>query len=140
MVRIISKTNNIFINFSGPKGIAVNRSGHLVVVDNKASCVMVFQPNGKLVQRFGSRGNPSDPGKFAGPHFVAINSQDHIIVSDFHNHSIKVIYLISTWDLPKNLFFNLLTTTKIAKKRQKRPTTVFELSFRGIGKLVRRAI
>ena len=75
-------------NFSGPKGIAVNRSGHLVVVDNKASCVFVFQPNGKLVQRFGTRG--SDPGKLAGPHFVAINSQDHIIISDFHNHSIKV--------------------------------------------------
>ena len=74
---------------SGPKGIAVNRSGHLVVVDNRASCVLVFQPNGKLVQKFGSRG--SDPGKFAGPHFVAIDSQEHIIISDFHNHSIKVL-------------------------------------------------
>ena len=72
----------------GPKGIAVNRSGHLVVVDNRASCIFVFQPNGKLVQKFGSRG--SEPGKLAGPHFVAIDSQDHIIVSDFHNHSIKV--------------------------------------------------
>ena len=80
------------LQFSGPKGIAVNRSGHVVVVDNKASCILVFQPNGKLVQRFGSRG--SEANKFAGPHFVAINSQDHIIVSDFHNHSIKVrIYL-----------------------------------------------
>ena len=74
--------------FSGPKGIAVNRSGHLVVVDNRASCILVFQPNGKLVQKFGSRG--SEPNKFAGPHFVAIDSQDHIIISDFHNHSIKV--------------------------------------------------
>ena len=109
-VRYFFKPNNIFIHFSGPKGIAVNRSGHLVVVDNKASCVMVFQPNGKLVQRFGSRGNPSDPGKFAGPHFVAINSQDHIIVSDFHNHSIKVIYLIFIWALPEKLLnFNLLS-------------------------------
>ena len=82
-------SSSLFVyNFSGPKGIAVNRSGHLVVVDNKASCVFVFQPNGKLVQRFGTRG--SDPGKLAGPHFVAINSQDHIIISDFHNHSIKV--------------------------------------------------
>ena len=74
--------------FSGPKGIAVNRSGHLVVVDNRASCILVFQPNGKLVQKFGSRGG--EPNKFAGPHFVAIDSQDHIIISDFHNHSIKV--------------------------------------------------
>ena len=78
--------------FSGPKGIAVNRSGHLVVVDNRASCILVFQPNGKLVQKFGSRG--SEPNKFAGPHFVAIDSQDHIIISDFHNHSIKVNKLL----------------------------------------------
>ena len=78
----------VFLLISGPKGIAVNRSGHVVVVDNKASCILVFQPNGKLVQRFGSRG--SEASKFAGPHFVAINSQDHIIISDFHNHSIKV--------------------------------------------------
>ena len=63
------------------------------MVDNKASCVFVFQPNGKLVQRFGTRG--SEPGKFAGPHFVAINSQDHIIISDFHNHSIKVSCILN---------------------------------------------
>ena len=92
-----SRLRNIFtpflgFDFAGPKGIAVNRSGHLVVVDNRASCIFVFQPNGKLVQKFGSRG--SEPGKLAGPHFVAIDSQDHIIVSDFHNHSIKVSQVI----------------------------------------------
>ena len=27
----------------GPKGIAVNPAGNLIVVDNKASCVYVFQ-------------------------------------------------------------------------------------------------
>ena len=68
--------------------MAVDRSGHLVVVDSKQSCVFVFQPGGKLVQKFGSRG--SEPSKLAGPQFVAINSQGHIIVSDFHNHAIKV--------------------------------------------------
>ena len=67
----------------------MDRSGHLVVVDSKQSCVFVFQPNGKVVQKFGTRG--SDPAKLAGPQFVAINSLGHIIVSDFHNHAIKVI-------------------------------------------------
>ena len=28
--------------------------------------------------------------QFAGPHYPAVNSLGHIIVSDFHNHSIKV--------------------------------------------------
>ena len=74
---------------SGPKGVAVNASGHLVVVDNKASCVFIFQMNGKLLLKFGSRG--SEDHHFAGPHYVAINSQGNIIVSDFHNHSIKVM-------------------------------------------------
>ena len=120
------------------------------MVDNKASCVMVFQPNGKLVQRFGSRGNPSDPGKFAGPHFVAINSQDHIIVSDFHNHSIKVIYLIFIWALPENLLnLNLLSLLglvillklqKISYAGQSSKPTNCRFSRDKIGKLGRRVI
>ena len=72
----------------GPKGVAVNQSGQLVVVDNKASCVFIFQLNGKMILKFGTRG--SEAKNLAGPHYVAINSQGHIIVSDFHNHSIKV--------------------------------------------------
>ncbi len=75
--------------FTGPKGLAVDKSGHLVVVDSKQSSIFVFQPSGKLVLKFGTRG--SDPAKLAAPQFVAINSQGHIIVSDFHNHAIKVI-------------------------------------------------
>ncbi len=77
------------VGLPGPKGVAVNSEGHLVVVDNKASSVLVFHSgSGKLLHRFGSRG--ADPDKLAGPHYVAVNSKGHIVVSDFHNHSIKV--------------------------------------------------
>lgn len=41
----------------GPKGIAVDRNGHIIAVDNKACCVFIFQSNGKLVTRFGARGS-----------------------------------------------------------------------------------
>ena len=41
----------------GPKGVAVSRSGELVVVDNKASTVYILQPSGKLITKFGSRGS-----------------------------------------------------------------------------------
>lgn len=27
----------------------------------------------------------------AGPHFAAVNSNNEIIVTDFHNHSVKVV-------------------------------------------------
>lgn len=28
-----------------------------------------------------------------GPHFVAVNNKNEIIVTDFHNHSVKVNFL-----------------------------------------------
>lgn len=40
----------------GPKGVAVDRNGHIITVDNKACCVFIFQSNGKLVTKFGARG------------------------------------------------------------------------------------
>uniref|UniRef100_A0A8D2ZKD0 RING-type E3 ubiquitin transferase n=1 Tax=Scophthalmus maximus TaxID=52904 RepID=A0A8D2ZKD0_SCOMX len=57
-------------------------------VDNKACCIFIFQPNGKLVTKFGNRGNGDR--QFAGPHFAAVNNNNEIIVTDFHNHSVKV--------------------------------------------------
>eukprot|EP00064_Thunnus_orientalis_P009866 superscaffoldBa00001278_g9892 len=72
----------------GPKGVSVDRNGHIIVVDNKSCCVFIFQLNGKLVTKFGSRGNGDR--QFAGPHFAAVNNNNEIIVTDFHNHSVKV--------------------------------------------------
>ncbi|KAM6145441.1 LOW QUALITY PROTEIN: tripartite motif-containing protein 3 [Phoenicopterus ruber ruber] len=71
----------------GPKGRR-GRNGHIIVVDNKACCVFIFQSNGKLVTKFGSRGTAER--QFAGPHFVAVNNKNEIVVTDFHNHSVKV--------------------------------------------------
>ncbi|XP_075598845.1 tripartite motif-containing protein 3 isoform X1 [Balearica regulorum gibbericeps] len=76
----------------GPKGVAVDRNGHIIVVDNKACCVFIFQSNGKLVTKFGSRGTAERQfaGTLDGPHFVAVNNKNEIVVTDFHNHSVKV--------------------------------------------------
>ncbi|KAM6342059.1 tripartite motif-containing protein 3 [Podargus strigoides] len=86
----------------GPKGVAVDRNGHIIVVDNKACCVFIFQASGKLVTKFGSRGTaerqfagtggggPPAPPVAPGPHFVAVNTKNEIVVTDFHNHSVKV--------------------------------------------------
>jgi len=48
----------------GPKGVSADRNGHIIVVDNKACCVFIFQPTGKLVTKFGARGNGDK--QFAG--------------------------------------------------------------------------
>ena len=42
----------------------------------------------KVLTKFGSRG--SEGPQFAGPHYVATNSHGNIVISDFHNHNIKI--------------------------------------------------
>ncbi|MEQ2219379.1 hypothetical protein XENOCAPTIV_016881 [Xenoophorus captivus] len=92
----------------GPKGVAVDKNGHIIAVDNKACCVFIFQSNGKLVTKFGARGTSerhfaeksganialesklSKSGPLFSPHFVAVNNKNEIVVTDFHNHSVKV--------------------------------------------------
>ncbi|KAI4879806.1 hypothetical protein NFI96_030759 [Prochilodus magdalenae] len=92
----------------GPKGVAVDKNGHIIAADNKACCVFIFQSNGKLVTKFGAKGTsdrqfsdksapntPTEPklsksGPAFSPHFVAVNNKNEIIVTDFHNHSVKV--------------------------------------------------
>ncbi|KAJ0022333.1 hypothetical protein NQD34_009823 [Periophthalmus magnuspinnatus] len=81
----------------GPKGVAVDKNGHIITVDNKACCVFIFQSNGKLVTKFGAKGTSDRhfAGKLAkptsfSPHFVAVNNKNEIVVTDFHNHSVKV--------------------------------------------------
>ncbi len=68
-------------------------TGKIYVVDNKASSICVFQTNGRFVGRFGSRGVGED--QLAGPHFIGINSFGHAVVSDFHNHAVKVRVSVS---------------------------------------------
>ena len=48
----------------GPKGVTVDHNGHVIVVDNKSCTVFIFQPTGKLISKFGSRGNGDK--QFAG--------------------------------------------------------------------------
>ena len=50
--------------------------------------VLIFSSDGKMKTKFGSRG--SESGQFAGPHYVTANSHGNLIVSDFHNHTVKV--------------------------------------------------
>lgn len=38
---------------------------------------------------------PLSPLLISGPHFVAVNNKNEIVVTDFHNHSVKV-WLVET--------------------------------------------
>lgn len=60
----------------GPKGVSVDQNGHVIVVDNKACTVFIFQLTGKLISKFGSRGNGDK--QFAGSvrHDTRLNVSD----------------------------------------------------------------
>uniref|UniRef100_A0A3Q2Z8Q9 RING-type E3 ubiquitin transferase n=1 Tax=Hippocampus comes TaxID=109280 RepID=A0A3Q2Z8Q9_HIPCM len=73
----------------GPKGVAVDKNGHIITVDNKACCVFIFQANGKLVTKFGAKGT-SDRHFFNAPTGVAVDSNGNIIVADWGNSRIQV--------------------------------------------------
>ena len=99
----------------GPKGVTVSNTGELIVVDNKASCVHVLQPSGKLVTKFGSRGSEMD--QLAGPHYAAVNSLGNIIISDFHNHNIKVGLRFSYIQTSIKFVFSILLIYSVNQTR-----------------------
>ncbi|XP_076802919.1 tripartite motif-containing protein 2-like isoform X2 [Clavelina lepadiformis] len=71
----------------GPRGVCVNRNNHLIVIDNKQCKVFLFQLNGRLVTKFGSRGTGSS--QLAGPHYAVVDQNNDIYITDFYNHCIK---------------------------------------------------
>ena len=74
----------------GPKGVCCDTSGRIIIVDNRGGAVYVFQSNGRIIHKFGSRG-AADPRHLAGPHFCAVTpSGRDVVITDFHNHCVKV--------------------------------------------------
>jgi DNA-binding beta-propeller fold protein YncE len=76
----------------GPKGLCVsNQSQRIVVADNKANNICLFDSSGVFLHRFGTRGR--ELHEIAGPHYVKFAEQDNdrnIIVTDFYNNSVKI--------------------------------------------------
>ncbi|GFR14409.1 tripartite motif-containing protein 2 [Trichonephila clavata] len=67
-------------DFVEPIDLAINSKGQILVADNGASSVFIFEPTGKFVSRFGKKGNEN--GAFNLMSSITIGPQDEIIVSD----------------------------------------------------------
>ena len=76
----------------GPKGLCQSsQSNRVVVADNKANCICIFDAKGAFVHRFGTRG--AEAHELAGPHYVRFaehNDDRTILVTDFYNNCVKV--------------------------------------------------
>lgn len=68
---VVSKAKLGSGRLMGPKGVSVDQNGHVIVVDNKACTVFIFQLTGKLIAKFGSRGTGDK--QFAGKPDAPLN-------------------------------------------------------------------
>jgi len=75
--------------FDTPRGLSVNKAGHLMVCDRKNHRVQVFELNGKFVAKSGTKG--SGIGEFNdSPLSTAVLSDGRIVATDLWNHRIQI--------------------------------------------------
>ena len=74
--------------FNGPRGLSVNKLGHLMVCDTDNHRIQIFELNGKFVGTFGTNG--SNLGELNRPWSTAVLTNGRIVVSDFSNDHIHI--------------------------------------------------
>ena len=74
--------------FQGPKGIAFDSHGNIVVADCYNHRVQVFDRNGNFLSKFGEQGSRDNQLEF--PQGLSINGNGDIIVADKGNKLIKI--------------------------------------------------
>jgi uncharacterized protein (TIGR03663 family) len=74
-------------SFWGPRGIAVDSLGHVIVADTGNKRIVIFDSNGNYLSEFGSGG--FDPGQFDEPVGVAAGPDGTIYVTDTWNQRIQ---------------------------------------------------
>lgn len=71
-----------------PGGITCDSHGRILVTDRGNHCVWLFQSDGSIVMRFGSKGHA--PGDLYYPYGIAVTPEGTIVVSESGNHRISV--------------------------------------------------
>ena len=67
-----------------PWGVAVNKSGEVIVAESWAGCVSIFSATGDKLQTVDTQGTAV--GGMKDPRGVAVDSEDNILVADAGNH------------------------------------------------------
>jgi len=85
-------------SFRSPSGVAVDRSGNIIVADRENHCIRKVTPGGVVTTLAGTimAGNVNATGasaRFNWPYGVAVDSNNNIIVADWNNHCIRKISL-----------------------------------------------
>ncbi|WZO97529.1 NHL repeat-containing protein [Isosphaeraceae bacterium EP7] len=70
-------------NVDGPSGLTVDQLGRLLVADTHFYRVLVFSPEGKLLQQIGDGVQAATPGRFGYPTDVVIDRLGNFYVADY---------------------------------------------------------
>jgi DNA-binding beta-propeller fold protein YncE len=72
----------------GPRGIAVDSQGHVLVVDTGNKRIVIYDENGNFISQFGGAG--ANAGQFDEPVGLGLDAQGNLYVADTWNHRIQV--------------------------------------------------
>jgi len=75
------------LQFYGPRAIAIDSQGNVLVTDTGNKRVLKFDPNGNPLAQYGGVGG--DPGQFLEQVGIAVDSQGNIFVADTWNQRIQ---------------------------------------------------
>ena len=78
---------NVITGVNHPWGVVISSSGNIIVAENSGHCISIFNPAGKKIKSFGSKG--SRLGLFNRPEGVAVDDEDNILVADYENNRIQ---------------------------------------------------
>ena len=84
------RAGQTFTDLGKPRGLAITREGHLIVVVNDKHCITIIDPtNGRKIRSFGQHG--SGQVQFNSPSGVAVTQDGRIVVADCYNHRLQVL-------------------------------------------------
>ena len=86
-VGIIGRLLSTISDVKQPWGVAITRSGEIVVSEHESHTVLVFSPSGRKLRSIGSRG--SREGQLLNPRGVAVDKDGAVIVADYKNNRVQ---------------------------------------------------
>ena len=75
-----------------PKGLTVDRAGHVFVSDSAFDNIQVFDMTGNLLMYWGSAGG--GPGQFNLPAGLFVDAEGRLFVADSYNHRVQAFQLL----------------------------------------------
>ena len=87
IVRDLRAPTKTISGLKRPWGVAVNKSGQIIVSEYRGHCITIFSGNGDKIASFGSHG--SAPGQLECPRGVAVEENGNTLVADADNHRIQ---------------------------------------------------